>query len=310
MGEDDRSDPLAAALDAIVEDALLEWDRVQGEPPSLLYHYTDVVGLIGICTSASLRATNLRFMNDAQELSHGWKLMRQVLGEAEAKAKGPAQVELIEELGQIMSTPYGGYPDFYSVSFSADGDLLSQWRGYGSDGGGYAVGFDTADLASFSAQTSGPRRVLNRVIYDEELQLQILHRTAEAMLELFAQVEPGDPLLTTLRAQTFAALGQLVGFAFAFKDPAWAEEREWRVVRAVSDNELHGVRFRPGTGGVAVPFISIGPDGGSVGDLPIRQIVQGPTTSPDIAAESVKILLATNGYTDVEVKASSIPLRP
>ena len=42
----------------------------------------------------------------------------------------------------------------------------------------------------------------------------------------------------------------------------------------------------------------------------IRQIVQGPTTSPDIAAESVRILLASSGYTGVEVETSSIPLRP
>ena len=204
MSNDDRSDPIAAALDSFVEDAIAEWDRAQGEPPALLYHYTDVAGLIGILNTGSLRATNLRFMNDAKELSHAWELMRQVLTEAESKAELPAQVELVQELRRVTSVPLGGYPDFYSVSFSADGDLLSQWRGYGSDGGGYAIGFDSARLEAPPDQSSRPRRRLNRVIYNEESQLRILRRSADAMIELFASVEPGDPLLTSLRAQTLA----------------------------------------------------------------------------------------------------------
>lgn len=56
-------------------------------------HYTDVAGLIGICSSGSLWATNLHFMNDARELPHAWKLMHDALAEAKTQARLPAQLD-------------------------------------------------------------------------------------------------------------------------------------------------------------------------------------------------------------------------
>lgn len=94
----------------------------------MLYHYTDVAGLIGILSSSSLWATNLRFMNDAEELAHSWKLMLDVLREAKNRAKSPAQVELIEEIERAARSTWTGYPDLYATSFTENGDLLSQWR--------------------------------------------------------------------------------------------------------------------------------------------------------------------------------------
>jgi hypothetical protein len=122
------ADPLDVALSGIVADALADWDRIQGDPPEVLYHYTDVAGLIGILSSSSLWATNLRFMNDAEELAHSWKLMLDVLREAKNRAKSPAQVELIEEIERAARSTWTGYPDLYATSFTENGDLLSQWR--------------------------------------------------------------------------------------------------------------------------------------------------------------------------------------
>lgn len=64
----------------------------------MLYHYTDVAGLIGICTSGSLWATNLRFMNDARELDHARHLMLKVLGDAREKAEQSGQHAVIDAI--------------------------------------------------------------------------------------------------------------------------------------------------------------------------------------------------------------------
>ncbi|MFQ5948420.1 MAG: DUF2971 domain-containing protein [Acidimicrobiia bacterium] len=301
-------DPLDAALAGIVSDALAEWDRIQGDTPDLLYHYTDVAGLIGICSSRSLWATNLRFMNDAKELAHSRKLMLDVLAEAKAQVRLPAQLEVIEEIERMTSAQWAGYPDFYSVSFCANGDLLSQWRGYGSSGGWYAIGFDAAGLVRPPSPYPQPERFLNRVIYDEATQLQILRGTADAMLALFATVDPIGSDLAEARARVFSALGELVGFAFSFKDPAWAEEQEWRAVYVIPDGELEGVQFRPG-GGVAVPYVSLEMGTDPDDRLPIREIVQGPRVDTDTAVRSLELLLAGNGYSDVDITVSSVPLR-
>ncbi len=107
-----RDDPLEAALTGIVSDALEQWEQLQGETPTLLYHYTDVAGLIGICSSGALWGTNLRFMNDASELAHSWKLMLSVLAEARPQAHSRAQIELIDEIERAISSQRTGNPDF------------------------------------------------------------------------------------------------------------------------------------------------------------------------------------------------------
>ncbi len=303
------SDPLEAALSAIVADALADWNRIQGEAPDLLYHYTDVAGLIGICSSGALWATNLRFMNDAKELAHSWKLMLRVLGEAKDKAAFPAQLELIEEIERTAAAGWVGYPDFYATSFTANGDLLSQWRGYGLSGGGYAIGFDAARLVSPPSPYPQPDRFLNRVIYEEETQLRVLRATADKMLELFATVDPSSPEMTGARARLFAALGEVVGFVFSFKDPAWAEEQEWRSVYVLPEDELDGVDFRPDSG-IAVPYVTLAMGADPDGRLPIREIVQGPRLDNETGVRSLELLLASNGYSDVEITVSSVPLRP
>ena len=307
--EPDTDDPLESALAGSLADALEGWNELQGDTPALLYHYTDVAGLIGICASRSLRATNLRFMNDAKELTHAWKLMRGVLTEAKERATLSAQLDLIDEIERATSTEWAGYPDFYSVSFTANGDLLSQWRGYGSSGGGYAIGFDPAGLVQPPSPYPQPERFLHRVIYDQDVQLRFLRSAADAMLALFAAVDPTESSVTKSRARVFSAMGELVGFAFGFKDPAWAEEQEWRAVHVRPNGELPGVEFRPDSG-VAMPYISLAMGTDPEGRLPIRHIVQGPRINSDLAAKSLELLLTANGYSDVDIAVSSVPLRP
>jgi hypothetical protein len=300
-------DPSVPALDEIVAQAVTEWDRLQGPSPDLLYHYTDVAGLIGILSSGSLWATNLRFMNDARELEHARRLMLDVLTEARSRAARPGQHALIDAIEVNLST-WSGYPDYYSVSFSSDGDLLSQWRGYGLAGGGYAIGFDPDGLACPGSSYPQPNRFLNRVVYERDRQAQILRSVADAMLTLFADVDANDAKQTEARARVFSALGEVAGYVFSFKDPAWAEEKEWRAVYLVPAGETKNVRFRP-QAGVAVPFIPLGMENDPGGKLPIRRIVQGPAGDPDMAARSLELLLLANGYTEVDTTRSAVPLR-
>ncbi len=76
------------------------------------------------------------------------------------------------------------------------------------------------------------------MIYDPAVQLETLASIADAMLALFATLDASGEEMTTARARVFAALGEVVGFAFNFKDPAWAEEQEWRGVYVVPGGEL------------------------------------------------------------------------
>jgi hypothetical protein len=235
--------------------------------------------------------------------------MLEVLHEVEGRASSPAQVELIEEIERAARSEWAGYPDFYATSFTEDGDLLSQWRAYGSSGGGYAIGFDAAQLVDASFRHTQSNRILNRVIYDEQLQLQVLRATADRMLELFATVDPSSAAVTSARARLFAALGEIVGFVFSFKAPAWVEEQEWRAVRTVPGDERDEVFFRP-HGGIPVPYVTLAIGDDTDGKLPIREIVVGPRADSETAARSIELLLSKHGYSGVEITTSSVPLRP
>jgi hypothetical protein len=134
-----------------------------------LMHYTNAPGLYGIVTSKTLWASHTSFMNDTEEVV-GFSnrvlpmILRQeferYVGESEDFA---ANVQVARQLGvdlidSALKRLVEGFKDaekvqdHYVSSFCTTKDewisqngLLSQWRGYGLDGG-YAIVFDTASL--------------------------------------------------------------------------------------------------------------------------------------------------------------------
>lgn len=137
---------------------------VDGEGPQTLYHYTTLAGLLGIIGSGNLRATDVQFLNDAQELRYGRddlcaELQRYAddldppgsdpeADDGRLKARATVARSASEYLGQGKLTDQG--ESVYVACFCGNGDLLSQWRGYGT-GGGYALGFKRAALAQLAS---------------------------------------------------------------------------------------------------------------------------------------------------------------
>ena len=122
------SDQIAAIGSALRR----RYTNADGQPPAILYHYTDARGLIGMLESNSVWATDARFMNDPAELD--W--VREVVAAAAASMKlTNLHARLLAEELQSIEAGFPG--SAYVASFSAHRDLLSQWRAYGGDGLGY-----------------------------------------------------------------------------------------------------------------------------------------------------------------------------
>lgn len=106
-------------------------------------------------------------------------------------------------------------------------------------------------------------------------------------------------------------MDEIVGF----KQSAFQEEQEWRIV--IRPRELlkgpydDGGKTRPqlyfrAARGIVIPYVRLLP----VEDrLPIRRIRFGPTLDPKRAHASVELLLEANGFRDVKVDGSEIPVR-
>lgn len=143
-----------------------------------LFHYTSIGGLEGIVRSQTLRATHAAYLNDAAEIRAFQTRLPPILrpgvtrGVRELIKKSPAnellvtqqggEAKAIEEivggiatgmfralLGGVGAEPFA---EPYVTSFCTSAmpevsqhGLLSQWRGYGHEGG-YAIVFDTLRL--------------------------------------------------------------------------------------------------------------------------------------------------------------------
>lgn len=289
-------------------------------PARHAWHYTNAAGLMGIVTSQTLFASATEVVNDSSEVNYGIDLVRQVWKDVAARSDfPPANVTYISE---ALSDDWPNYiaNSIFIVSASEDSDLLGQWRGY-AGGDGFAIGFD---LESTGWRCPGPARVSTvfplgwrKVTYDTVEQRAL----AEAHLRAYAAGPAAAPADWASRSDarsqfmpiTRAKLSSLVSL---LKHPAFADEREVRHVEGTIGGE---VRFRA-TGRGIVPYVEmravelirwngVSLAGDEITRLPIHEVAVGPGAGPSACA-SLQRYLASHGYGDVNVRMSSIPLRP
>lgn len=119
--------------------------------PSVLYQYTDITALQGIVENNELWATHYSFLNDKKEFDHGLKLAVAYAKEKSKKANFKLK-SFLEKLSNIYEQADNDNVllfndiDVYSSSFSAEPDLLSQWRGYGKKYKSVCIGLTEKEL--------------------------------------------------------------------------------------------------------------------------------------------------------------------
>lgn len=94
----------------------------EAKPKGTLYHYTSLKGTMGIIESGSLRATEIRFFSDAAEIKHMVNLLRNGMVTFTPR--------LEYQLSNWLSKRLTYKHRLFVASFTANGNLLSQWRSY------------------------------------------------------------------------------------------------------------------------------------------------------------------------------------
>lgn len=249
-------------------------------PPPILYHYTSADGLIGMLSSNSLWASQIRFMNDKSEWDEAWRVARELL-QRRQRSNGHsarlAEMLLAFSAGDEMVRSF-------AVSFSENGDLLSQWRGY-CPAGGYSIGLDSNSLVDAAGRHGFH---LYKCVYDIEAKRALLN-------ELFDQLDEATqsqqwPLDDGPRRETLEVFYRRIRDCAAFfKNSGFSEEAEWRLVGNVSaGNSLSRWRAR---GAAIVPY--------AVLELPVRDICQEIVISPNVneklATHAIRFLLMHYG---------------
>ena len=108
-----------------------------------LYHYTSQEGFLGILKTNEIWATNAQYLNDTKEMNYAISLVNDRIYKNNSieKHKLNGLKEAINDLPGV---------NICVCSFTEKGDLLSQWRGYGSNGSGMSLGFSGSYLSKLS----------------------------------------------------------------------------------------------------------------------------------------------------------------
>jgi hypothetical protein len=194
--------------------------------------------------------------------------------------------------------------------------LLSMWRGYGGNGSGAALVFDTSKI---EAAEDSPF-VFDKVYYgsvDERLNC-LKAKIADLASILANNNVPNDALF--MGAYSFFERIKL--FALFSKHHGFKEEREWRIVymneRDKEQRYKHMQHYAIGRRGGIEPKLrfKVAPiDGLTTDDFSLTKIVSsimlGPSASSVMAYRSIRRMLELIGKSDLKDRlyASSIPFR-
>jgi hypothetical protein len=189
--EDDDDEEIPATMqDGLVFMSNWRDDFVgcHSSPPDRVYHYTNSNALIRILEDDELWATNAVFMNDQNEILHAADILRKacdsVASDPDFAGEDPADLLKSTTAIRRVLNRLHDYVEAYVTCFCADGDLLSQWRGYG-EGDGLSIGFSSAALNTVVKDTPGMVMGLVKVTYDETEQYEQLYALAKGWVHMF-----------------------------------------------------------------------------------------------------------------------------
>jgi len=310
-----------------------------------LYHYTNMSGAIGILESQNMWATHLKFMNDTSEGQIAQKILEETtyphimseckklikagkLDEDKINADGGLETLVTEEVAlmvDIFHRSMGG--EFYITSLSGEttnlsnideeymhkNGRLSQWRGYGENGG-IALVFDTKELQDAlwkEAKSFSMSIGIGDVFYihenkvedenlKEEFSVLLKNYVSLSMYQLrnayFGEnLEYNDNILDN-------GYNALLHSLTRFKHHSFKEEKEVRIyihhapIEPCSTQNKKPVKLRDG----ATPYIELFSTDNS--PLPIKRIIVGPHKDKEKRAEGLRIM-----FPDIDITISDIP---
>lgn len=258
-------------------------------PTVMLYHYTSLEGLLGIVESCSLRAGDLRYMNDAQELTY----FTDLLATAAALITEPAaDIEILRQLIGWLTSRRHGSRIVCAASMTEQGNLLSQWRGYCPHGRGVSIGFQAGDLSK-TAEAGGFS--VGRCIYDPQNQQRIADAVVNAVIAECKARGPASDRDWHPSQSFWGVFGEIEAWIFLvaalIKHPSFQEEVEWRFVsQPISNYGETPFQFRAGSS-FLIPFLPM-PLPAIEGRIALDQVIIGPTAEPNLSLQSVSYFLA------------------
>ena len=282
------------------------------KPDTVVWHYTDGPGFLGIIQSSTIHATQVASLNDRNETKHATDLFKQSIKQVmEEKKDDPVAQNFLQEVIEYVKddpdSPQHGASKFFVACFSAEEDDLTQWDRYGKPNG-YAIGFYARGFWREATST------LYKVVYDRAVQEKTSKEIAEATLRFFVEGLTGDRLLDPKKwaEEFFAAWDEWVyRLAPLAKDHKWKAENEFRLVHELKVQEFGQVRFKQRKTMLG-RYIALDTPSWlkrRTPLLPIAKVMIGPGNHPSFTTVSARLLLDQMGYEGVPVEVTRVTLQ-
>jgi Protein of unknown function (DUF2971) len=287
--------------DALDLALMREWFDVRLARDLVVYHYTDAAGLLGIVTSGTVRGTNAAFLNDRSEISYGHGICNDVLREEMERCTEGRDRTFLDRVRQWIDGDTSP-TEIYVASFSARRDSLSQWRGYGSPAGRYAIAFQVGQFSERDLL-----RLPMPVAYEPEEQRAKIRRIIEVALRMIEKCEDAE----RRDAETTVAF-HLRRVMCRLKHEGFADEHEYRaVMSSLGDGvDMPDVGFLPSTDGLLKPWVPMLTGSRINHRLPIVEVQVGHVARANEAVFATRLLLKRTGYASVVVSQTKIPFVP
>lgn len=299
-------------LDALVNEELRSRDA-SNSVQSPLYHYTSNAGLRGITTSGTIWMGNAWRMNDPDELVYGIGQVRALL---EGMLSGETDLNRKAIIRSLLSMfDEGNFKDAfdcYLACFSRKGDDLNQWRLYGDDGHGYAIGFDPSYF-EIRERPDLPRHhqvIVTPVHYGERALEALIRRSLEQAVRLYGSVcirqrqtldRYGARIQQSFGHEFSVRIisGLLITSILATKAPSWKDEEE---VRLVLIGERHQFDDQLGFHGANIAHIALP---ASIVPTGAANVMCGPCTTPEERSDVTAFLISSGTDPCPPITASS-----
>ena len=291
--------------------------KVEAKPiPKFLFHYTDDRGFVGILEDGTLRFTDIFRQNDPSELRHGLSTAAEAIRMRAAKENPERELFATSFENFCVNGGIESSAHYLVCCFSAVGDDLGQWRAYGNNGQGYALGFEARELESaFIASKLQPTADYSSfpITYDDkqlrEIQKELVGLLLPSLslsMKLMEKFEVWKEYMTLLSAKYSICAMRA---ALLFKHEAYRNENEYRFLQLFAANQPpDGLKFIRRLS-VVKGFRDFHWRNCCPGAL--RKVVIGPAADRAKAARFVgDCLRAYNvSSSEIEVEYSNIPYR-
>lgn len=291
--------------------AKLAQDLYAERPDCTLYHYTSLTGAKGIVDTGYLRATEIRYFSDAAEMKHAGDHLS--WGISFLEGFGNSNQTLLDQLREWLAERLNAGHMLYVGCFTANGNLLSQWRSYCPPAKGVSLGFDPAKL---STSATSQRWQLGKCIYDKKEKESIVMLILTEIERLAKERGENTDRSKRAPANSFHDVfeeieSDLLLAAALLKHPAFQEEQEWRLVSPVISNYVEApIEYREGPS-MLVPYMNFRLPEAPDRRVDINHAFLGPTPNASISMHSLSNYLSKSQASPRQgLSSCQIPYRP